>query len=116
MPIESRIRPVLTACLLLLVLAACSSRPFVVAAPKALAPQLSAETAAAEEAGRLAPRLLALCYSRSLNTPEEVLEEARYQCRDGEVTYLDSDQFWTSCGLLQPVRASFLCRPILIEE
>ncbi len=104
-------RPNLTACLLLLALAACSSRPYVVVAPKELAPQLSAGRAAAEEAGRLAPRLLSLCYSRSLNTPEELLEEARYQCRDGEVTYLDSDLFWTPCGLLQPVRASFLCRP-----
>lgn len=116
MPFEFRIPPVLTACLLLLALAACSARPFVVAAPKALAPKLSVERAAAEEAGRLAPRLLSLCYSRTLNTPEEVLAEARYECAEGEVTYLDSDLYWTPCGLLQPVRASFLCRPIPIEE
>ncbi len=111
MPIESRIRPVLTACLLLLVLAACSARPFVVGTPKALAPMLTAEQAAAEKVGHPAPRLLALCYSRTLNSPEEVLAEAQYECAEGEVTYLDSDLFWTPCGLLQPVRASFLCRP-----
>ena len=116
MPFETRTRRVLTACLLLLALAGCSARPFVVAAPKALAPQLSAEQAAAEKAGRLAPRLLSLCYSRTLNTPEEVLAEARFECAEGEVTYLDSDLLWTPCGLLQPVRASFLCRPVPIEE
>jgi hypothetical protein len=111
MPFETRTRRVLSSCLLLLALAACSSRPFVVAAPKALAPKLSAERAVAVKAGLLAPRLLSLCYSRTLNTPEEVLAEARYECSEGEVTYLDSDLYWTPCGLLQPVRASFLCRP-----
>jgi len=111
MPFESRTRRALTAGLLLLVLAACSARPFVVKAPKALAPKLSAEQAAAAKAGNPAPRLLSLCYSGTLNTPEEVLAEARYECAEGEVIYLDSDLFWTPCGLLQPVRASFLCRP-----
>ena len=111
MPFEFRRRRVLTACLLLLALAACSSRPFVVAAPKALAPKLSAEQAAAEKVGHPAPRLLALCYSRTLNTPDEVLAEARYECAEGDVTYLDSDLLWTPCGLFQPVRASFLCLP-----
>ncbi len=116
MPFQSRSRRVLTACLLLLALAACSARPFVVATPKALAPQLSAERAAAEKVGHPAPRLLSLCYSRTLNTPEEVLAEARYECAEGEVTYLDSDLLWTPCGLLQPVRASFLCQPAPIAE
>jgi hypothetical protein len=111
MPNESRARRVLTACLLLLAVAACSARPFVVAAPKALAPRLSAEQAAAVKVGNPTPRLLALCYSRTLNSPEEVLAEASYECAEGEVTYLDSDLFWTPCGLLQPVRASFLCLP-----
>jgi hypothetical protein len=111
MPIELRTHRVLTACLLMLTLAACSARPFVVAAPKALAPKLSAEQAAAEKVGHPAPRLLSLCYSRTLNTAEEVLAEASYECAEGNVTYLDSDLFWTPCGLLQPVRASFLCQP-----
>ena len=116
MPFETRTRRVLTACLLLLALSACSARPFVVAAPKALASELTAEQAAAEKAGRLAPRLLSLCYSRTLNTPEEVMAEARYECAEGEVTYLDSDLLWTPCGLLQPVRASFLCTPSPSDE
>ena len=104
------------ACLLLVVLAACGARPFVVSGPKELAPKLESEQAAAARAGHPAPWLLSLCYSGSLNTPEEVREEARYQCGDGEVTYLDSDLFWTPCGLLQPVRASFLCQPAPIDE
>ncbi len=116
MPIELRTRCVLTACLLLLALTACSARPFVVGTPKALAPKLSAEQAAAEKVGHPAPRLLSLCYSRTLNTPDEVLAEARYECAEGDVTYLDSDLFWTPCGLLQPVRASFLCQPTPSEE
>lgn len=116
MPFESRSRRVLTACLLLLALAGCSARPFVVAAHKALAPQLSAEQAAAAKAGHPAPRLLSLCYSRTLNTPEEVMAEARFECAEGAVIYLDSDLLWTPCGLLQPVRASFLCQPSPIAE
>jgi hypothetical protein len=116
MPFQFRSRPVLTACLLLLVLAACSARPFLVSPPKALAPKLETEQAAAERAGHPAPRLLSLCYSRTLNTPEEVMAEARYACAQGDVTYLDSDLFWTPCGLLQPVRASFLCQPAASAE
>jgi hypothetical protein len=116
MPFQFRARRAITACLLLLALAACSARPFVVASPKALAPELSSKEAAALQAGYPVPRLLSLCYSGALNTPEEVREEARYECGDGEVTYLDSDLFWTPCGLLQPVRASFLCQPAPIEQ
>ncbi len=111
MPFAIRIRSVPTACLLLLVLAACSARPFVVAPPEALEPRLSEEQASAELAGRPAPRLLSLCHSRALNSPEELLAEARYECAEGDVTYLESDWFWTPCGLLQPVRASYLCQP-----
>ena len=116
MPFEFRSSSVPIACLLLLVLAACSARPFVVSGPKELGPKLESEQAAAARAGNPAPWLLSLCYSGTLNTPEEVREEARYQCGDGEITYLDSDLFWTPCGLLQPVRASFLCQPAPIEE
>ena len=107
MPFGSSAR-LLIASLLLAVVAGCSGRPYVVGPPKALL----AERAAAVKAGLPAPRLLSLCYGRPLNTPEELLAEARYQCGgEGEVTYLDSDLFWTPCSLLQPVRASFFCQP-----
>ena len=110
MPFEFRARRAVTACLLLLALAACSARPFVVPPPKELAAKLSEEQAAAEKLGLPAPRLLSLCHSRA-NSPEQLLAEARYECAEGDVTYLDSDWFWTPCGLLQPVRASYLCQP-----
>lgn len=115
MPFQYRARRATAACLILLTLAACSARPFVVSPPKDLASTLSAKEAAAAQAGNPAPRLLSLCYSGTFNTPEEVREEARYECAGGDVTYLDSDMFWTPCGLLQPVRASFLCQPAPIE-
>ncbi len=98
---------VVVACALAAALAACSARPYQVSVPKSLT---RARTAAAE-AGRPAPRIVSICYSNLLNTPEEVLEEARYECPNGEVTFHDADSIWTPCGLLQPVRASFLCTP-----
>ena len=103
-------RRVVVVCVLAAALAACSVRPYKVSTPKSLAPALILERKAASAAGRPAPRLLSLCYGRVLNTAEEVLEEARYQCR-GEVRYWDKDLLWTPCGLLQPVRASFICTP-----
>ena len=110
MSFEFRARRAVTAGLLLLALAACSARPFVVPPPQELAPKLSEEQAAAKKAGHPPPRLLSLCHSRA-NSPEELLAEARYECAEGDVTYLSSDWFWTPCGLLQPIRASYLCRP-----
>ncbi len=104
-------RRVVVVCALAAALAACSARPYMVSAPKSLARALELEREAAAEAGRPAPRFVSLCYGRLLNTAEEVIEEARYQCR-GEVTFYDDDLFWTPCGLLQPVRTSFLCTPI----
>ncbi len=107
MPFGTNARWVVVACTLAVALAACSARPYKVSVPKSL----TRARAAAVEAGRPAPKIISLCYGTLLNTPEEVLEEARYECRDGEVTFYDADSFWTPCGLLQPVRASFLCTP-----
>ncbi len=100
-------RRVVVACVLAVALAACSARPYKVSVPKS--PTRARE--AAVEAGRPVPRIVSICYSNLLNTPEEVLEEARLACPNGEVTYHDADSLWTPCGLLQPVRASFLCTP-----
>ena len=107
MPSGMNPRRVVVACALAAVLAACSARPYKVSVPKSLA----REREAAVEAGRPAPRIISFCYGNLLNTPEEVLEEARLTCPDREVTFYDADSFWTPCGLLQPVRASFLCTP-----
>ncbi len=107
MPFGMNAGRVVVACALAAALAACSARPFQVSVPKSL----TRAREAAVEAGRPAPKIISLCYGTLLNTPEEVLEEARYECRDGEVTFYDTDSIWTPCGLLQPVRASFLCTP-----
>ncbi len=111
MPERSSARRILVACVLATALAACSARPYPVSVPAALTRALEPEQEAAAAAERPAPRIVSICYGKLLNTPEEVLEEARYECRDGEVTFHDADSFWTPCGLLQPVRASFLCTP-----
>ena len=107
MPFGMNARRVVVACALAVALAACSARPYPVSVPKSV----TREREAAVEAGRPAPKIISLCYGTLFNTPEEVLEEARYECRDGEVTFRDADSIWTPCGLLQPVRASFLCTP-----
>ena len=111
MPFGMNARRIVVACALAAALAACSARPYQVSAPASLTPVLESEREAAVEAGRPAPKIISLCYGTLFNTPEEVLEEARYECRDGEVTFYDADSIWTPCGLLQPVRASFLCTP-----
>ncbi len=111
MPLGMNARRVVVACVLAAALAACSARPFPVSAPDSLTRALEPEREAAAEAERPAPRIVSICYSDLLNSPEEVLEEARYECRDGEVAFHDADSFWTPCSLLQPVRANFLCTP-----
>ncbi len=85
-------------------LAACS--PYRVAAPESLTRALENRQTEAPRA-----RIVAICYNNLLNTPEEVLKEARYKCWGDEVRLQDKDWLWTPCGLLQPVRASFLCTP-----
>ena len=111
MPERSNACRIVLACGLAAGLAACSARPYPVAGPESLTRVLEPEREAAVEAERPVPRIVSICYGRLFNTPEEVLEEARYECRDGEVSYRDKDSLWTPCGLLQPVRASFLCTP-----
>ena len=111
MPDRSSACRIVIACFLVAALSACSGSPFPVAAPKSLTRDLEAEWAAAQAANKPPPRIVSICYSNLLNSSEEVLDEARYECGNGEVTYKDTDRLWTPCGLLQPMRASFICRP-----
>ncbi len=104
MPDRSSACRILVACVLVAGLAACSA--YQVAAPKLLTSALDTR-----QTGAPRGRIVAICYNNLLNTSEEVIEEARYQCRGGEVRFQDKDWLWTPCGLLQPVRASFLCTP-----
>ena len=112
MPFGMKARRVVVLCVLAAALAACTARPYKVAAPKSLARPLELKREVAREAGRPLPRIISLCYGRPLNSAEQVLDEARYQCSNGEASYWEKDLFWTPCGLLQPHRASFLCTPI----
>ena len=95
-----------------LVLAGCESIPYDVAAPKSVQRQLERELLdQSETAASPHRRAISLCYSRSLDTPEELKAEAQLICANGEVEFLGSDTFWTPCSLAQPARATFVCTP-----
>ncbi len=111
MPLGSKSCRIAAACLVVAALAACSGRPFPVTPPKSLTRTLELAQADAARTGAPMPRLVSICYGKLINTPEELLEEARYACQGGDVTFQDADSFWTPCGLFQPIRASFFCTP-----
>ena len=94
-----------------LLLGACSIFPF----PGKASKELSQEVEQLPEAEREKVRAISICYSNLLNTPEEVLEEAQVAC-GGEVTYRDSDLMWSSCTLLQPASANYICKRRTIPE
>ena len=101
--------PVLIAAVLAAaVLSACSSnspRPYTVRPSKAVVDEVRAKK------WQRRPRVISLCYGNLWNSAENVLEEARFICKGGEVRLSEQDVLWTPCGLLQPVRATFLCFP-----
>ena len=106
LPPRIRIAPWIACALAAVTLTACSSggpRPYVVR------PSYAVTEAVEAESWEKAPTVISICYSSVLNTPEEVLEEARYQCNDGEVTLSEQDVVWTPCGLFQPRRATYIC-------
>lgn len=82
-----------------------SPRPYVTTSSKAVVEALK------DEQTRPKPTVISICYSKVLNSSEQVLEEARFECADGQVTLREQDVLWTPCGLLQPRRATFLCTP-----
>jgi len=97
-----------------LLLAGCSARPFRSTPSPALQEELTRELAAGPDAApwaRPGARVVSICYSRALNTPEEVWQEAQLSCPTGTLTYRDSDVIWNRCALLQPAKANFICTP-----
>ena len=54
---------------------------------------------------------LAFCYNNQVNSPEELLVEARLSCPNGDLAYYGSDILWTPCSLIHPSRATFVCTP-----
>lgn len=93
------------------VLAACGSLPYSTKIPKSVERQLKPHTKKDGTAKKGAPKALSFCYSESINTPRQLLEEARLNCEGGTVTLHERDIFWTSCSVLQPRRATFICTP-----
>ena len=109
MPAPGTVRLVLPIGLVAIFLAGCAAPYATTPAKEArreLQPQFSAQDA----------KVVAVCFNRALNTPERVLQEARFACGGGTVTFLDDDVIWNSCGLLQPVRANFMCTPRPLPE
>ncbi|MEE8506178.1 MAG: hypothetical protein V3S40_08150 [Kiloniellales bacterium] len=82
------------------------------AAPYATTPAKEAQ----RELSAQGVKVVAVCYNSALNAPERVLLEARLACGGGTVTFHDDDVIWTKCGLLQPVRANFICTPRPLPE
>ncbi|RMD61172.1 MAG: hypothetical protein D6826_10585 [Alphaproteobacteria bacterium] len=99
---------------LMAALGACTIRPYAVAPPSAVVAG-TAEKAASPASPSPSRRVVALCYGRLVDSPQELLEEARYQC-GGPVRLLEQDLLWTPCGLLQPMRATFECLPSQIPS
>lgn len=115
MPLLTLARAAAAAALTAVVLGACSQQPYPVTPAKAVQRALDRELArpASEREPGLGPgsRVVSICYSNLINSPQEVLAEAQYQCQDGRVTLREHDVVWTPCSLLQPVRATFVCTP-----
>ena len=82
-----------------LALGACNTRPYQVQPAKAIARAVAPDGV----------RLVGICYGNVVNTPEQVLDEARFVCGSEAVELRDTDIVWTPCGLLQPTRATFAC-------
>lgn len=107
------LRPILLG-LLTLTLVGCSARPFPTTPSDSVQDELERTLAAGSAAAvwaRPGARVVSICYSGTLNTPEEVWEEARLACPYGTLTYRESNMIWNGCALLQPVNANFICTP-----
>ena len=86
------------------------------AAPYATAPAEEAQRELQPQLSAQGAKMVAVCYNSVLNAPERVLLEARLACGGGKVTFHDDDVIWNTCGLLQPVRANFICTPRPLPE
>ena len=93
-------------------LAGCgSTAPYSTAPAKSVQRALGLLDEDAAEPRRNGPVALAFCYNNQVNSPEELLVEARLSCPKGDLAYYGSDILWTPCSLFQPSRATFVCTP-----
>lgn len=113
MVFDALIRPSAIVVALCAGLAACAPDPYQIGAvttpPWESAP--SPELPSAEPP--LGPRAhrISLCYGKLVNDPQEVLDEADYLCKGGRLIVEHQNTFWNGCGLLQPVRVTYICDP-----
>lgn len=57
------------------------------------------------------PSALSYCYSKQINTPEDLLALAREDCKGGKLSYYGQDLHVRECPLLQTYRMTFICIP-----
>lgn len=91
------------------VLAGCSTPPYQAEIPKSLQREFRDEAKQVSAPGSAPRRAVAFCYSEMLNTPQDIIDEARLACGTGGAAFHGTDVLWTPCSLLQPRRATFYC-------
>ncbi len=101
---------------ILLALGACTARPFEVENPRDVLEVVRPYRQTAAELGPHdydpRPRPISLCYSAQWNTQQQVIDRAQSLCPNGgALEYYDEDFLLNRCGLLQPVRVTFICTP-----
>ncbi len=111
MNLSGRARGVLVLALAAFALWACSPLPYETDVPRSVSRDLTRQYGEKSEQAQDVPHAIALCYSDMINTPQDLRDEARLICGNGSLRYLGTDTFWTSCSVLQPARATFLCTP-----
>jgi len=105
--------------LLALGIAACTStRPIAIEPSKSMVRALESEREQSETktTGDAAtstrkPTVVAVCYNSMVNDDAEIMAAALLSCPAGRLTLREDDRLWTSCPLLQPERANFVCVP-----
>ncbi len=96
--------------LVLSVLAGCANEPIQIEASRKV-------TAAVDKGAQIygkneyTPWGFGVCYGKSLNTPQQVLEFARQTCKGGRIELRQEDLLWNDCPMIQGARASFVCYP-----
>ena len=92
-------------------LAGCSTPPYQTAIPKSVQREIRDRSKQAAVPENTLRQAVAFCYSEMLNTPQDLMDEARLACGTGNAVFHDIDVLWTPCSLLQPRRATFYCTP-----
>lgn len=104
----------LPAAVLAAILAGCTTDPAVAPGPKALTQPIAVATQSARvhrQPPPVVPQVISICYSNLINTMEQVETLAAESCvgTGSRLEFYGEDALLTSCPLLQPVRATFLC-------